>query len=131
MDYIGITVADKSKQFAVRIIKFSRFLNEEKREYIIAKQIFRSGTSIGANIRESKNAQSDVDFIHKLSIALKEADETAYWLELLVESEIIDRKQFDSLYSDLDEIIAMLTASVKTMKETNLSTLNSQLSTQK
>ena len=67
MDYIGITVADKSKQFAVRIIKFSRFLNEEKREYIIAKQVFRSGTSIGANIRESKNAQSDVDFIHKFN----------------------------------------------------------------
>ena len=116
MDYIGITVADKSKQFAVRIIKFSRFLNEEKREYIIAKQIFRSGTSIGANIRESKNAQSDVDFIHKLSIALKEADETAYWLELLVESEIIDNNIFNSLYNDLSEIIALLTSSIKTAK---------------
>ena len=97
----------------------------------MSKQILRSATSIGANVRESWNAQSRSDFQHKLSIALKEADETAYWLELLVESEIIDRKQFDSLYSDLDEIIAMLTASVKTMKETNLSTLNSQLSTQK
>ena len=122
---------DKTKHFAVRIIRFVTYLRDEKREFVMSKQILRSATSIGANVRESWNAQSRSDFQHKLSIALKEADETAYWLELLVESEIIDRKQFDSLYSDLDEIIAMLTASVKTMKETNLSTLNSQLSTQK
>ena len=122
---------DKPKHFAVRIIRFVSYLRDEKREFVMSKQILRSATSIGANVRESWNAQSRSDFQHKLSIALKEADETAYWLELLVESEIIDRKQFDSLYSDLDEIIAMLTASVKTMKETNLSTLNPQLSTQK
>ena len=122
---------DKTKHFAVRIIRFVSYLRDEKREFVMSKQILRSATSIGANVRESWNAQSRSDFQHKLSIALKEADETAYWLELLVESEIIDRKQFDSLYSDLDEIIAMLTASVKTMKKTNLSTLNSQLSTQK
>ena len=122
---------DKTKHFAVRIIRFVSYLRDEKREFVMSKQILRSATSIGANVRESWNAQSRSDFQHKLSIALKEADETAYWLELLVESEIIDRKQFDSLYSDLDEIIAILTASVKTMKETNLSTLNSQLSTQK
>ena len=122
---------DKTKHFAVRIIRFVSYLRDEKREFVMSKQILRSATSIGANVRESWNAQSRSDFQHKLSIALKEADETAYWLELLVESEIIDRKQFDSLYSDLDEIIAMLTASVRTMKETNLSTLNSQLSTQK
>ena len=122
---------DKTKHFAVRIIRFVSYLRDEKREFVMSKQILRSATSIGANVRESWNAQSRSDFQHKLSIALKEADETAYWLELLVESEIIDRKQFESLYIDLDEIIAMLTASVKTMKETNLSTLNSQLSTQK
>ena len=122
---------DKTKRFAVRIIRFVSYLRDEKREFVMSKQILRSATSVGANVRESWNAQSRSDFQHKLSIALKEADETAYWLELLVESEIIDRKQFDSLYSNLDEIIAMLTASVKTMKETNLSTLNSQLSTQK
>ena len=122
---------DKTKHFAVRIIRFVSYLRDEKCEFVMSKQILRSATSIGANVRENWNAQSRSDFQHKLSIALKEADETAYWLELLVESEIIDRKQFDSLYSDLDEIIAMLTASVKTMKETNLSTLNSQLSTQK
>ena len=122
---------DKTKRFAVRIIRFVSYLRDEKREFVMSKQILRSATSVGANVRESWNAQSRSDFQHKLSIALKEADETAYWLELLVESEIIDRKQFDSLYSDLDEIIAMLTASVKTMKETNLTTLKSQLSTQK
>lgn len=107
---------NKTKQFAIRIIKFHRFLTDDKREHILSKQILRSGTSIGANVRESYNAQSLPDFIHKLSIALKEADETAYWLELLVEREIINQNQFESLYSDLKEIIALLTASVKTAK---------------
>mgnify|MGYP003295913559 CR=1 FL=1 len=109
-------VADKSKSFALRIIKLYTFLKEDKNEYVLSRQILRSGTSIGANIRESKNAQSNLDFINKLSIALKEADETAYWLELLMESEIIDNQQFDSLYNDLKEIIALLTASIKTAK---------------
>ena len=101
----------------MRIIKFSKFLNEEKKEYIISKQIFRSGTSIGANVRESKNAQSDIDFIHKLSIALKEADETAYWLEVFYGAEIIEQKEFESLSLDLKEIIALLTSIIKTTKE--------------
>ena len=106
----------KSKSFALRIIRFYKYLTEEKREYVLSKQLLRSGTSIGANIRESKNAQSDTDFVHKLSLALKEADETAYWLELLFESDIIDKVEYDSLYNDLKEIIAMLTSTVKTMK---------------
>ena len=76
----------------------------------------RSGTSIGANVRESYNAQSKADFISKLHIALKEADETAYWLELLYESDIISSQYFDSLYNELKEIIALLTASIKTSK---------------
>ena len=122
---------DKTKHFAVRIIRFVAYLRDEKREFVMSKQILRSATSIGANVRESWNAQSRSDFQHKLSVALKEADETAYWLEPLVESGIIDNNQFKSLYGDLDEIVAMLTASVKTLKESNLSTLNSQLSTQK
>lgn len=83
-------IGTKSKSFALRIIKFCKLL-DEKKEYIISKQLFRCGTSIGANVRESNNAQSTADFINKLSIALKEADETSYWLELLVESEIIDQ----------------------------------------
>ena len=106
----------KSKAFAIRIIRFARFLQDEKKERIISKQIFRSGTSIGANIRESNNAQSKADFVNKLSIALKEADETAYWLELLVESDTIEQIQFDALYDDLKEVIALLTSSIKTAK---------------
>ena len=105
----------KTKQFAVRIIHFSKYL-EEKHEHLFARQILRSGTSIGANTRESWNAQSKADFISKLSIALKEADETAYWLELLVESGIIGESMFQTLNKDLKEIIALLTASVKTAK---------------
>ena len=116
--YDNSVTRQKSKAFAVRIIKFAKFLQVEKKDYIISKQIFRSGTSIGANVRESYNAQSKADFINKLHIALKEADETAYWLELLVESEIIDNnQQFDSLYNDLKEILALLTASIKTSKK--------------
>ena len=115
--YDNSVTRQKSKTFAVRIIKFAKFLQEDKKDYIISKQIFRSGTSIGANARESYNAQSKADFINKLHIALKEADETAYWLELLMESEIIDQQMFDSLYKDLKEIVALLTASVKTAKE--------------
>ena len=109
-------IAIKSKAFALRIIHFYDYLAQEKREFILSKQILRSGTSIGANIRESKNAQSSSDFIHKLAVALKEADETAYWLELLVESNIIEQDRFDSLYSDLNEIIAILTSIIKTSK---------------
>ena len=112
-------IANKSKAFAIRIIHFSKYLTTQKNEYIISKQIFRSGTSIGANIRESRNAQSPMDFLHKLSIALKEADETAYWLELLEGSEIIDKNQFDSLHNDLTEIIAILTSIIKTIKLQN------------
>ena len=115
--YDNSVTRQKSKAFAVRIIKFAKFLQDEKKDYIISKQIFRSGTSIGANVRESYNAQSKADFINKLHIALKEADETAYWLELLVESEIIDNQQFESLYKDLKEILALLTASIKTSKK--------------
>ena len=77
------TISKLSKRFALRIIKLYKFLLEEKHEYIMSKQVYRSGTSIGANIAESRNAQSKADFINKLSIALKEADETKYWLELL------------------------------------------------
>ena len=108
-------IGTKTKSFAVRIIKFCKLL-EDKREYIISKQLFRCGTSIGANVRESNNAQSKADFINKLSIALKEADETSYWLELLVESEIIDNNQYEELNKYLKEIIAILTSSIKTLK---------------
>ncbi len=105
-----------SKAFALRIIRFYKYLNEEKGVKILSKQILRSGTSIGANIRESVNAQSKMDFINKLNIALKESDETEYWLELLYESEIIDNKQFESLYDDCCKLTATLTKIIKSTK---------------
>lgn len=112
-------IDQKSKAFAVRIVKFTRYLQEEKKEFVLSKQILRSGTSIGANTRERKNAQSKADFVNKFSIALKEADETQYWLELLYESEIIDHAVFNSLNNDLKEIIAIITASIITAKKNN------------
>ena len=106
----------KSLSFAVRIVKFYRYLCKEKREFVLSKQILRSGTAIGANARESRNAQSPADFITKLTIALKEADETQYWLELLDLSEIITHEEYLSLNDDLSELVAMLTSSIKTIK---------------
>ena len=117
-------VDNKTKAFAVRIVRFYKYLTDEKKEYVLSKQILRCGTSIGANARERKNAQSKADFISKLSIALKEADETQYWLELLVESEIIDQIVFNSLNEDLKEIIALLTSSIKTAKTNQSEILN-------
>ena len=107
---------NKTQEFALRVIKLSRYLMEEKKEYILSKQILRSGTSIGANVRERKNAQSKLDFINKLSVAWKEADETVYWLELLIGSEYIDQRMFVSLEKDIKEIIALITASINTAR---------------
>lgn len=112
-------VHEKSKAFAIRIIRFVRYLQTDKKDYVLSNQILRSGTSIGANVRESKNAQSTADFVNKLSIALKEADETAYWLELLFESNTIDKTIFNSLYDDNKEHIALLTSIIKTTKNNN------------
>ena len=120
--YDNSITRSKSKAFALRIIKFVRLLQDDERGRVISKQLLRSGTSIGANVRESYNAQSKADFINKLHIALKEADETAYWLELLYESDIINKQYFDSLYGELKEIIALLTASIKTLKNNETKT---------
>ena len=117
---------DKSLAFAIRIVKFSNFLREDKKEYVLSKQILRSGTSVGASIRESENASSLKDFIHKLSIALKEADETQYWLELLYKSEIISNLIYESLDIDAEELVKLLVASIKTSKS-NLKNLHSPL----
>ena len=116
MMYQKNTTSRLSKSFALRAIKLYKYLIEEKHEYIMAKQVYRSGTSIGANIAESRNAQSKADFINKLSIALKEADETMYWLELLHESENIDDKQFESMANDLNVIIGTLIRIIKKLR---------------
>jgi four helix bundle protein len=110
-------VRDKSFAFAVTIIKLSHFLCDTKKEYVLAKQLLRSGTSIGANIREASNAQSKRDFLSKMNIALKEADETLYWIELLLAAKIIDGKQRSSIWADCNELISILSSIVKTTKE--------------
>ena len=107
----------KSFAFAVRIVNLYKYLVEQKSEYVISKQILRSGTSIGANLREAKRAQSTLDFHTKLTIALKEADESAYWLELLCETNFIDKKMYDSIQTDCEEIIKLLASITKTTKK--------------
>jgi four helix bundle protein len=109
-------LAAKSYTFARRIIKLYRHLASEHQEYVLSKQILRSGTSIGANIAEAEQAQSKPDFINKLSIALKEAVETDYWLRLLRDEQFITVSQADSMIKDCLEIIRILTASIKTAK---------------
>jgi len=110
-------IGDKSYKFALRIIKLYRYLTEEKREFVLSKQILRSGTSIGANVKEALQAESKADFIHKLNIALKEASETEYWLDLLNESELIDKKSYDSIVSNCIELIKLTTAIIKTSRK--------------
>ena len=116
---------DKSKAFAVRIIKLYKFLLEEKKEFVISKQILRCGTSIGANFAEAIYGVSEADFINKLSIAQKEASETIYWLELLYETDFITKEQFDSMLADADELVRLLAASIITMKKKKLITHSS------
>ncbi len=113
----GNILAKLSVDFAVRIIKLYKHLNYELHEPVISKQIYRSGTSIGANIAESKNAQSVADFVNKLNIALKEANETEYWLELLFRSEYIDENGYASLQNDLNVIIGTLVKIIKKTKD--------------
>lgn len=106
----------KSKAFALRIIKMYNYLCDEKKEYVMSKQVLRSGTSIGANIAEAFYAQSEADFIAKLYISRKEAGETIYWIELLKESSYLGCDEADSMIKDCDELLKILTSSIKTMK---------------
>ncbi|MBQ9559554.1 MAG: four helix bundle protein [Bacteroidaceae bacterium] len=106
-----------SKVFAIRIIRLYQHLVEEKHEYVLSKQVLRSGTSIGANVRESVNAQSKLDFINKLNIALKESNETEYWLELLHETDYIDDQSFNSIIQDNNNITGTLVNIIKRTKD--------------
>ena len=108
---------NKSMAFALRVIRLYKYLCDEKKEYILSKQLMRSGTSIGANIAEAFYGQSEADFISKLSIAQKETGETMYWLELLHESDFLKLNEYDSIYNDAEELIKLLTSSIKTVKE--------------
>ena len=106
-------IRDKSMTFAVRVVKLYQYLSEEKKEYVMTKQLLRSGTSIGANIREAQQGQSKPDFRAKMSISLKEAVETEYWLELLYKTGYLTTEQYESIQSDCGEIARLLTAIVK------------------
>ena len=116
MEYEKDIIKDKSFEFALKIIQLYKFLVDEEKEYIMSKQLLRSGTAIGAMVRESEHAESKAGFIHKLSIGLKEANETEYWLELLYESAYIDEAEFISTSSDLKEILKLLISIIKTSK---------------
>jgi len=117
MEKKGNPAADKAFAFALRIVKLHRHLSEKKKEFVLSKQILRSGTSIGANLEESLGAQSPSDFQAKISIAYKEALETSYWIRLLRASKYITEKQFDSIYADCNELIKILGATQLTMRK--------------
>ena len=109
-------IVEKSKTFALRIIRLYQYLNDEKREFVLSKQALRSGTSIGANIKEAVRGQSRADFFAKMNIALKEASETEYWLELLHESNYIADDAFQSIYTDCQELLRLLMSITKAQK---------------
>ena len=110
-------IEKRAYQFALRIVNAYKYLTRQQSEFVLSKQMLRSGTSIGAMMREAKFAQSRADFVNKASIALKEANETLYWIELLYDSEYIDSKTFESIHNEANEITSILASIVKTTKE--------------
>jgi four helix bundle protein len=110
-------IKSKSFLFSVRIVNLFKFLTQEKKEFVISKQLLRSGTSVGAMIRESEHAESKADFIHKLSIALKEANETEYWLDLLKETDYLKEAEYISIQENIKEILKLLVSIIKTSKQ--------------
>jgi len=110
-------VRDKSFAFAVRVVNLYKHLKNDKSEYVLSKQLLRSGTSVGANVREGVNAESKKDFIHKLAIAQKECDESIYWLELLVETKYLNKEEYQSLVNDATELLKILKSIIITTKQ--------------
>jgi four helix bundle protein len=110
-------IKNKSFHFAIRIVKLYKFLQEGKKEYVLSKQLLRSGTAVGALVREAQNAESTADFVHKLGMAQKENDETLYWLELLFETEYLDEKEFISIQTDSLELLKMIRSAIITSKQ--------------
>ena len=109
-------VAEKSFRFSIRIVRLSQYLNMEMKEYTLSKQILRSGTAIGALISEAKYAQSRADFLNKLTIALKEANETLYWIDLLYETDYLNSSMHQSLRNDAKEVLSLLVSITKKIK---------------
>ena len=120
------TVKFKSKNFSVRVVNLYKYLCDEKKEFVLSKQILRSGTSIGANIAESECAISEKDFLSKIYIALKECVETNYWLDLLFDTDYLSKEQYDSVRADCEEIRKMLSSTTKTLNS-KLHSPNSKL----
>lgn len=110
-------IKDKSFVFAIRVVKLYKYLCADKKEYVMSKQLLRSGTAIGALVREAEHAESKANFIHKLAIAQKEANETDYWLELLFETDFLDSKQFKSISENIKELNKILASIIITSKE--------------
>ncbi len=110
-------IRDKSMAFAIRVVNLCRFLREEKREYEISKQLVRSGTAVGALQREAEHAESTLDFIHKFAIAQKECNETLFWLELLYKTDYLTLDQYESLNNDARFLMALITRTIKTVKQ--------------
>ncbi len=113
-----IIIKDKSFDFAIRVVRLCKHLYNEKKEFVLSKQLLRSGTAIGALIREAQNAESKVDFIHKLGIAQKECDETVYWLELLKATEYLSETEFNSISNEACELLKMIKNAIITSKKT-------------
>jgi four helix bundle protein len=109
-------VKEKSFAFAIRIVRLYQYLCDSKKEYVLSKQLLRSGTSVGAMVREAEHAESKADFKHKMSIAQKEINETIYWLELLLATEYLTKEQFENINADAVEIIKLITAIIKSTK---------------
>ena len=110
-------IYELARAFAIRVVNLYKYLSDNKNEYVMSKQMYRSGTSIGANVFEGKNAQTRPDFTTKMNIALKEATETAYWLDLLHETDYINDVEYESISNDCNKIIAILTKIVKATKK--------------
>ena len=109
-------IREKSFKFAVRIVNLYKVLSNERKEFILSKQLLRSGTSIGANVREALNAESNADFVHKLAISQKECDETCYWLELLYETKFINESEFNSVFNDASELLKIIRSIILSSK---------------
>ena len=110
-------IKTKSFRFAVRIVKLYKMLCDQKREFVLSKQLLRSGTAVGALYREAEQAESKADFIHKMAIAQKECNESLYWLELLKETDYLNINEFESIYVDATELIKLITSIIKSTKQ--------------
>ncbi len=113
----GDVVVNKSFAFAIRIVKLNQYLTRSKKEYVLSKQLLRSGTSVGAMVREAQNAESKADFIHKLAIAQKECDESMYWIELMKEGDYLTQTQYGEIHQDAQELLKIIRSIILSTKE--------------